>query len=103
MFTIYHDSPDCLPDDKGSYIAAVPFFSLARRSPAAPFYFAETRACRRITFRCRVGLYRADTCPTYRLVIIAAASYLAPLCQSFQSKGLFRRSARQLGSLICLV
>lgn len=93
-FPIYHVALDCLLDDKGSLEPAA-FFSaplvlknLPSPSPSAlslslsfsggSFYFAEPRACRRITFRCRVGFiartpvlltaryYRASLSPRFR-------------------------------------
>lgn len=61
-FSIYHVALDCLLDDKGSWLARQPHFSRLDSSPSihsfssgGSFYFAEPRACRRITFRCRVG------------------------------------------------
>lgn len=74
MFTIYHRTSNCLPDDKESSSSSSSFLT------SVPFYFAETRACLRITYGCRMRLYRADTCPTYRLVtIVPEPSYLVVL------------------------
>lgn len=84
MFTIYHGAPDCLPDDKGSYIASERFFS----SPL-PFYFAETRACRRITSkRCVSFIARTPVLLTGSLL---SRPLISRLCQSFQSEGLHPR------------
>ena len=93
MFTIYHGAPDCLPDDKGSCVACAPSL-LSVPLYDALFYFAETRACQRITFRCRVG-FIART-PVLLTDSLLSEPLISCLCQSFQSEGLHRRVTRQL-------
>jgi len=90
MFTIYHGTLDCLPDDKGSCVAHTP--SLLLVPLHALFYFAETCACRRITFRCRVG-FIART-PVLLTGSLLSESLISCLCRSFQSEGLHRRALK---------
>lgn len=77
MFTIYHGTPDCLPDDKGSCVARAPSL-LPSPLYGEPFLFCGNACVPAHNFQMSCGLYRADTCPTYGLVIIGT-SYLVPL------------------------
>lgn len=98
MFTIYHGAPDCLPDDKGSYIAAVPFFFLARRSPSGPFLFCGNACVPAHNFQMSCGALSHG-----HLSYLRVRYYRGLLSRAsvnlFKVKGLYCRAARQLGEL----
>lgn len=94
MFSIYHVALDCLLGDKGS-IAALPgaFFCappLSGPRLRGSFYFAEPRACRRITFRCRVGFIARTP------VLLTARYYRASLSRASAELSETKRPVRDV-------
>lgn len=94
MFIIYHGAPDCLPDDKGSYICICTYIYtfFSSRSSLMPLLFCGNACVPSHNSQMSCGLYRADTCPTYRSLL--SEPLISRRCQSFQSEGLHRHATR---------